>query len=220
MKGTVVLDFDSTLIICESLEEIIKKKNRNEKVFKAIQEITKQGMEGKKSFLSSLQERLSLVSLAREDVLSFGQEVIQLITPGMEKLIQELTEKSIEVWIVSGALREVLLPVGKKLGVPKERLLGVDVLWSFEGKYRGIDDTVPLHRSKWEGVLNLALDWPSPRISIGDGATDYALYEHGCVDYFIAFTQNVRREVMIQKEVPEAKNLLELRHLLKQKGVL
>lgn len=214
--ATVIFDFDSTLISCESLEEVLKSKNLDSKILQQIKDITAQGMSGKISFLDSLEKRLSVAPVTREDFIDFGHHARQFLTPGMEDLVRELIRESVHVWIVSGALRDALVPVGKILGIPEDRLLGIDLKWGPDGKYAGIDASRPLNRSKWEGAQGVAQMWPGPKIAVGDGITDYALYEHGLVDHFIAFTQNVRRQAILDKGMPEAKSVDELRKILKE----
>lgn len=214
--ATVIFDFDSTLITCESLEEVLKTKGLPQKQLQQIKEITSLGMSGKISFLSSLEKRLSMALTSKQDFEEFGKQAVQFLTLGMKDLIKELQSQKIDVWIVSGAIREVLLPIGKKLEIPQQRMLGVDLLWSKEGNYAGIDPTRPINHSKWEGASQIASKWTSPKIAIGDGMTDFALYEHKLVDQFIAFTQNAYRQELIDKGVPECKTTAELRQLIKR----
>lgn len=215
IMATVIFDFDSTLITCESLEEILKEKGLDAEILKRIKEITAQGMSGKISFISSLEKRLGIASVSKKDFITFGLHAGQFLTPGMEDLVKELIDQKVQVWIVSGAVRDAMVPVAKRLGIPDERLLGIDLKWSNEGKYTGVDASKPLNRSKWEGAKEASMQWMGPKIAVGDGMTDYALYEHGLVDSFVAFTQNVRRQAIVEKEVLEAKNVLELDKILK-----
>lgn len=214
--ATVVFDFDSTLITCESLEEILKSKNLNAEQVLRLTEITGQGMSGEISFLSSLEQRLDLASVSKKDFKAFGESAWKFLTPGMHELVQDLMNRSVQVWVISGALREVLLPIGKKIGIPEKQLLGIDLIWNDEGRYTGIDASKPINRSKWEGVREDAQGWSKPRIAIGDSITDYSLYEHGAVDHFIAFTQYVRRKAVLDKGVPEAKTVEELREIINE----
>lgn len=209
--ATVIFDFDSTLITCESLDEILSLKIINPKELQNIKLTTMQGMSGEISFLDSLEKRLYAASLSRLDFESFGNRAIDFLTPGMTGLIQDLLKQSVEIWIVSGAIREAIGPLGKKLGISQDRILSVELQWSSEGRFLQLDTTMAFNRSKWEGAQKASLNWSSPKVAIGDGITDYALFEHGLVDHFLAFTQNVRREAILEKNVPEVKNVDELR---------
>ena len=48
--ATVIFDFDSTLITCETLEEVLKEKIADPERMQQIKEITEQGMSGKVEF--------------------------------------------------------------------------------------------------------------------------------------------------------------------------
>jgi HAD superfamily phosphoserine phosphatase-like hydrolase len=212
--ATVIFDYDSTLIKCESLEMILAKKNLADDVMQRIKDITNQGMSGTITFLTSLQKRMDVVPLNRQDFIDFGRESVNYLTPGMKELIQELKKYEVDVWIISGAVREVMFPVAKELEIPQEKILGIDLIWSSTGEYQGIDTDKPISHSKWEGAQSVVSEWSSPKIAVGDGITDYALFEHHLVDHFIAFTQNVRRQAILDKGIPEAHSVAELKKLL------
>ena len=67
---TIFFDFDSTMISCESLDEIIKTKISDESLtIEKISKITQLGMNGQISFIESLQRRLEYISLSKTDVV-------------------------------------------------------------------------------------------------------------------------------------------------------
>jgi D-3-phosphoglycerate dehydrogenase len=212
--GTLILDFDSTLITCESLEEIFKEKKLDSNALERIHNLTNQGMSGTLNFSFSLKSRLAIQPLYRSDFIAFGNNAENFLTPGFEILIKELKEIGVDIWIVSGAIRETLLPLGKQLGIDEKKILGVQLDWSAEGEFAGLNETIAMNRSKWEGVREIANLWTSPIVAVGDGMTDYALYEHKVVEKFIAFTKNVRRPALLSKTVTEAETVDQLKKLL------
>ncbi len=203
--ATVVFDFDSTLINRESLEEILRAKKVDPKLFEAI---TRDGMAGKISFSESLEKRLTLANLTKDDFLVFGQVAKGLLVPGMKELISQIEA---EVWIVSGMIKEVILPTAKILGIPDNQVLGIELDWTKKGARLQKDtpvDKVSIAKKKAEL-------WSIPKTGIGDGITDWELYNQGLVDDFIAFTGIVRRpEVLEKKGVKEAKTVDELKQCL------
>jgi phosphoserine phosphatase len=194
--ATFIFDFDSTLITSESLEEVLKTKSVDPAL---AEKITNQGMSGDLPFRESLSLRLKLAPLFKQDFVDFGYRAV--ITPGFEEFIRNLQG---EKWIVSGAVKEAMEPVAKKLGIPHDHVLGVELEWSEQGAFITPSSKV----DKWELVKDISPE--RPRIGIGDGITDWMLYDKGFVDYFIAFTNNVRREALIKKGIPEARNMEEL----------
>jgi phosphoserine phosphatase len=208
IMATCIFDFDSTLITCESTEKILEKNyGEDTLLMEKISAITCEGMEGKKDFFTSLNERLALAKPHYESVCAFAEEAVSLLTPGVEELIASLRRKGCEVWIVSGAIRDVLLPTAQYLGIPLDRVCGVRVLWDEDGIYKSIDGEDPWSFSKAQGADSIYKRWSLPSIAVGDGMTDYALYEKGYVENFIAYTGNARRESVVARAPCEAKDI-------------
>ena len=207
---TVLFDLDSTLITCESLDELLARalSGQPERVAE-VHAITRAGMEGRIDFRESVDRRLALARPARAEAEAFGQEALERLTPGMEELIAGLAA---EVWIVSGGLREVVLPVAARLGVPPERVRATRPDWSAEGELRGLLEC----DTKVEQLRAPAASWPRPAVIVGDGMSDHAPLAAGLVDHFIAFTAHVRRAPVVATGAPEARSVPELEYLLAQ----
>lgn len=212
---TVIFDFDSTLISCESLEVILEEKIQDQpEQINKIHEITELGMSGKCAFGESLAKRLAIAQPTLQDVNNFALKASQFLTPGLKGLIEDLQKASVAVWIVSGALRETLIPLGLELGIPLEQICGVQLKWHPNGTFDRLDKEDPFSRSKAEGVRHLSKKWTTPSVGVGDGMTDYALFAQNHVKHFIAYTEHVRRPILLDQGVSEAQNVNELRQLL------
>jgi phosphoserine phosphatase len=202
-KGTLVLDFDSTIISCESLEVLIEHQLKNhsekEQILKKIADLTQLGMEGGISFTDSIKQRLELVSLVKTGIEKFAEDCSQWLTVGMADLIAKYQAKGVEVWIVSGGFNDILFAVGKVLKIPSTQIYGVSLKWDAAGKKCQLDASNPFCRSKVEGVTDLQANgkWVSrehPVVIVGDGYTDFQLYQAGLADAFIAFALHAPRE--------------------------
>jgi phosphoserine phosphatase len=205
---TVAFDFDSTLIACESLDELLARALAGRDADAArVRAITNDGMEGRLSFRESIERRLAIARPARDAVEAFGVEATGLLTPGIAELVAGLAA---DVWIVSGAFREVLLPVAAHLGVPAARVLGTIARWSPSGALDGLVDC----REKADLLDGCTDAWPRPRTMVGDGMSDHAVFARGLVDRFIAFTANVRRPAVVATGAPEARDAAALGYLL------
>jgi phosphoserine phosphatase len=154
-----------------------------------------------------VERRLALAKPTRGQVEAFGREAVGRLTQGMADLVRGLRA---DVWIVSGALVETMLPVAAELGIPAANVVGTLVRWSPEGELLALERC----GSKVDAVRDVCGAWARPRISVGDGMTDYALLEGGCVDRFIAFTAHVRRASVLATGVPAADRVERLRYLL------
>ncbi len=214
---TIFFDFDSTLISCESLEEIIKAKIGNEsKIIGKISKITQMGMVGHISFNESLQRRLELIDLLKSEVVRFGSQAEKYITAGMKELIQDLHEKNVDVHIVSGGLKEAIFPVAEVLNISPDNIHAVQLIWDSEDNFIDIDGDNKFSQSKVEGIKSVSKSWAKPKIAIGDGITDLALLEQGFVDHFILFTQHVRRSELMNRSGNVVDKVEELVKLLEQ----
>ena len=111
------------------------------------------------------------------------------------RAVRRLRDAGRRVVLVSGGLREAILPVARKLGIADEDVHAVAVRFSGDGEYLGFDDGSPLATAvgKRAVVESLAL---APRVlAVGDGATDLAI--RPVVDAFAAFTGFVRRTAIV-----------------------
>jgi phosphoserine phosphatase len=208
--ATVCFDFDSTLIDRESLDVILARRlGSDEEAAARVRAITDLGMAGRFSFRESMELRLAIAKPSREEATRFGEEAVGHLTPGMSELIAGL---GAEAWIVSGGIEEALLPVATHLGIPRDRVLGTQVEWSADGEFGSLRRCGP----KSEAVGRVYRSWSRPRIGVGDGMSDHALLEAGCVDHFIAFTEHARRDAVVATGVPEASNVSELKYLLER----
>ena len=73
-KGTVIFDFDSTIIKLESLEVILKNKLEDcpEKMVQ-IKNLTDKGMSGEINFHESISQRLAIAAPDYVDLINFDQ---------------------------------------------------------------------------------------------------------------------------------------------------
>jgi len=195
--ATVIFDFDSTLIAVESLEEILASILEDRpQTMAAIEAVTAQGMAGECSFAESLSQRLNLASPNLSQVRAFGERAMRWLTPGLAALIHNLRGKGVDVAIVSGGLREAILPLARHLGLADEAVHAVRLLWDEHGGFAGIDPKDPFSRSKVEGLTEAQPNWQRPVIAVGDGMTDFELYRQGIADHFVAFTRHVKRDAV------------------------
>ncbi len=215
--ATVVFDFDSTLIDCESLEEILAVRLRERpELEQELRAITALGMEGALSFRESLARRLALAAPTLAEVKAFGLHAIARLTPGMAGLIADLRGRGVAVAIISGGLREAIVPCAHFLGLDDAAVGAVRLRFADDGSFLGIDPDDPFSLSKSLGASALSASWSRPRIAVGDGMTDLNLQRDGLVDHFIAFTQWARRAPVLASGAPEAADVATLTELIQE----
>ena len=206
--GTIIFDFDSTLISEESLERILEKHSPDKK--KIIQAVTEEGLRGRIPFSESLARRLAIAAPTRAEVLEFGERAKQWMTSGINLVISEL--RDYEIHIVSGGIYESILPLAKELGIKELNVHAVTLNWNADGSFQSVNEENPFCRSKVEGCRGLK--WNSPVISIGDSFSDYQLYEKGLVDAFILYTEHFRCDELLGKGLQEARSSSELLEMI------
>lgn len=211
-KPTLIFDFDSTLIRDESLELILveKLKDSPEKIDE-IARITSLGMEGGLSFLESLEKRLEIASPSKNELEIFGKNAIKYISDGMEEVLN-WAKNHFDIWILSGGLYESIKPFADHFDI--KHVHAVKLKWNQDGSFNSIDKDDPFSESKLNGAKKLSTQWESPSIIVGDGFTDYQLFEKKFTNHFIAFTKNIRRSFLNTSDSVEANNSEELRRIL------
>jgi len=140
-------------------------------------------------------ERLALVRPSRQDVIELTQAYRDALAPGAAEVVHALRAAGVRVVLVSGGLRQAILPLALELGFAESDLHAVDVRWDDAGGYAGFDETSPLttQHGKLDVVRSAAL--PEPELAVGDGATDLAM--RGAVSAFAAFVGFARRDAVV-----------------------
>lgn len=194
VHGTLLFDFDSTLINCESLDLFFKTTQHSPVLSAEVEEITRLGMEGKIDFATSLAKRLALLNSTAEELDEFAKQLINSITPGMPELIT-WAQQYFDVWIVSGGLTPLITPVADRLNIDKHHIKAVEILW--HGQKIQPNPNNGFATNKIVGAQRCLATWKKNITIIGDGYTDFQLFESGIAQHFIAYCQHIRRHNVI-----------------------
>ena len=194
----LIIDFDSTFITKESLDELAhfslanhpEKKNRLEK----IESLTQAGMIGEITFDDSLSQRMDLVDADRRDVEFVTSQLMDAITPSFAKQIEFLQKHKKNVWIISGGFREMIIPIVSSFGISPARVFANDFTYDEGEKIVGVDSENPMAQAGGKVIQVNTMGLEGEIHVIGDGFTDYELKAKGPANRFFAFTENVRRD--------------------------
>jgi phosphoserine phosphatase len=191
--ASVVLDVDSTLCGVEGIDWLAAL--RGSDVGAKVAELTDQAMRGRIALGAVYGERLALVQPARHEVEMLATLYISALAPGAARAVRRLRGAGRRVVLVSGGLRDAILPVARKLGIPDDDVHAVGARFTADGEYAGHDGESPLTTAtgKRDVVEGLAL--PPRVLAVGDGATDLAI--RPVVDAFAAYTGFVRRDAVV-----------------------
>jgi phosphoserine phosphatase len=141
-------------------------------------------------------ERLALVQPSRAEVEMLAGLYTSALAPGAARVVRRLRESGRRVVLVSGGVREAILPVAQRLGIPDADVHAVSLRFTMDGDYEGYDTSSPLTTALGKRGVVEALALPPRVLAVGDGATDLAI--RPVVEAFAAFTGFVRRDAVVQ----------------------
>lgn len=199
----IIIDFDSTFVELEALDELSKivlSNNPNrENIVKQIEEITQLGMEGKITFPESLAKRLQLFQPHKNHIEQLVALLSNHITPSFMGNKDFIKENSESFYIISGGFKEFILPIVNPFGIKDDHVLANSFVFDDLGNISGFDTNNVLCQElgKVKQIQQLTLD--GTVTVIGDGFTDYQIKEKGYADTFIYFAENVTRPSLIEK---------------------
>jgi D-3-phosphoglycerate dehydrogenase / 2-oxoglutarate reductase len=202
-KNIYIIDFDSTFIQSEGLEELaaiaLKGHPKREDVLKEIAAITKLGMEGKISFDSALSRRLKLLVADTNDIDKVVKTLKRQISVSVKRNKQFFTENNHTIYIISGGFKEFIVPIVSQYGISDDHVFANSFTYDKEGKITGYDKKNPLAQRNGKALVVQKLTLKGNIFVIGDGFTDYQIKEYIPSAQFYAFTENITRELVTKK---------------------
>uniref|UniRef100_A0A915BFH5 Phosphoserine phosphatase n=1 Tax=Parascaris univalens TaxID=6257 RepID=A0A915BFH5_PARUN len=191
----VCFDVDSTVCQDEAIDQLANFIGVGGEIAKC----TQRAMNGLVTFREALTQRLAIMRPTYDQLETFAMTHPPLLTPGIRELVAELRRRQIDVYLVSGGFRRLILPAARLLNIPKENVFANEILFDEHGNYADFDRSELTSDSgskvvgkpgvcgllkRREGYENLVM--------IGDGATD--MEASPPADTFIGFAGNQCRE--------------------------
>ena len=193
-----ILDFDSTLVRVESLELMADLLPDGARVRERIQALTDEAMDGRVDFRSALKERLKLLRPHRDLLRSLSARLREEITPSFQRNRDFLASHADHIYVVTSGFREVVLPVIRSLGLKPENLYANTLHFDAQGYVDGCDWNNPLSADGGKPTVVTELKLSGEVVAVGDGWSDYEIYQSGAARRFYAFTENVRRSEVLK----------------------
>lgn len=214
LNSFLVIDFDSTFVKLETLEEIsaesLKNNPQKDKIQRKIEEITKKGMRGEISFYKSLQDRLALFSANKTEI----EKVILKLKKNISKSFLENKEffkkNGKNIFIVSGGFKECIFPISDDFGIPRENILANEFIFDDKNQIIGINKNNFLSKTQGKVKQIEDLKLAGKVFVVGDGWTDFEIKREGQADYFLAYTENVFRQNVVELADKEVKGFGEV----------
>jgi len=203
MNKYIIIDFDSTFTQVEGLDELariaLQGKPNQESVVSQIEQITKEGMEGKLSFEQALEKRIQLLSANNQDISRLVQFLESKVSASFSRNKTFLETYSQNILIISSGFREFIEPIVTQYGIKPENIYANQFLFDSVGNIVGYDAQNPLSKNKGKVQQLKNLNLEGEVYVIGDGYTDYEIREAGLANHFYAFTENVERPQVTEK---------------------
>ena len=173
VKGLLVMDVDSTLIMEEGIDLLGEEAG----VGAQVAAITERAMRGELDFEAALRERVALLKGLPEDIFTQIAEKIHF-TPGAEELVDELHKRGYKVGLVSGGFHETVDRLAEQLGIDYVKANRLEIQQGFlTGQVLGeivTKDTKLAMLKAWAAENMLELN---QTIAMGDGANDLPMIQ-------------------------------------------
>ncbi|MGZ5071334.1 MAG: HAD-IB family phosphatase [Methylobacter sp.] len=174
----ICFDCDSTLSKIEGIDELAGRVGLGE----AMAKLTDAAMNGEVPLEAVYEQRLSLIRPDRDSIDWLAGLYIQQIVDGVKQVFDTLSAADKELHIVSGGIRQAILPLADYLGLPESRVHAVDIYFNEDGSYRDFDRNSPLARSGGKAEICKRLTKPQTTLAmVGDGKTDMEAKQAGAV---------------------------------------
>ncbi len=203
MKPSLIVDFDSTFIRDETLDEIAKlllsSKKISKKTQKKIEDITNQAMAGKIDFRHALKARVKLLNIHRNDVKQITSILKNRISLSFIKNKETIKDMGQNIYIVSGGFKEIINPIVKGYNIPSNNIFANEFNYDENDYINGINENSLLSYSDGKIRAVNTLNLPNGAYIIGDGSTDLEVETVKEITAFICFTENVHRKKVSSK---------------------
>mmetsp|Transcript_22007 Transcript_22007/g.26964 ORF Transcript_22007/g.26964 Transcript_22007/m.26964 type:complete len:309 (+) Transcript_22007:95-1021(+) len=195
----VCFDVDSTVIQEEGIDVLAASLGKGEEV----SAWTKKAMEGNTKFEDALAARLDIIKPSRSSIEKCLNDNPLQLSPGIERLVETLSNNGVDVYLVSGGFRSMIEPIAKTLCVSKTNIIANTIFFDERtptGEYTGFcrDEPTSADMGKPKAVQQIKdKHGYTTVVMVGDGATDAQAKPPA--DAFIGFGGVVVREAVKEK---------------------
>lgn len=209
-----VIDFDSTFIKSETLDLLAKYSLKNvpdaEKIIEEVRIITTAGMEGRINFSESLRKRIELLKANRSHIAPLVEKLKEDVSVSFRRNKKFFKDFADRIFIISNGFKEIITPIVSDYNILIENIYANTFTYDENGNIIGFDEENILSRDSGKVDLLKTINLQGDIYVIGDGYSDYQIKEAGLANKFYAFTENIERNVVIEKADHVAPSLDEI----------
>ena len=173
----ICFDCDSTLSRIEGIDELARRVGVGEEMSK----LTDLAMNGVVPLEAVYERRLSIIRPDQASINWLADLYIAEIVEGVKEVFASLLAQDKAVHIISGGLRQAILPLADCLGLPESHVHAVDIYFNEDGSYLNYDLNSPLARTGGKAVVVGTLKGQGSLVMVGDGKTDLEAKQSGAV---------------------------------------
>jgi D-3-phosphoglycerate dehydrogenase len=198
-----VIDFDSTFIRSETLDLLAEYSLMNtpdaDQIIREIRNITNDGMEGKINFSESLHQRIGMLRANKSHIGLLVQKIKEDVSVSFRRNKKFFKDFSNRIFIISNGFKEIIAPIVSEYNIQMENVYANTFTYDEKGDITGFDENNILSKDNGKVELLKSLNIQGDIYVIGDGYSDYQIKEAGLANKFYAFTENIERDVVVEK---------------------
>lgn len=215
----LILDFDSTIIRGESLDELaviaLRDHRDADKIMQCIRDTTTLGMEGTITISESLKKRIELLHAKRTHFEELIPYLLTTISPSFYRNRNFLKTYNDNIYVISNGFKEIILPVVRELHIREDHVFGNTFVFDEQGTITGYDETNVLAHPNGKGKILKSLGLNGEVCIIGDSFTDLEMKKSGLANSFFAFTENVTQDGVVAEADHVIRSFDEVLHIYK-----
>ena len=187
----ICFDCDSTLSKIEGIDELARRYG----LFAQVAALTDAAMNGELTLDEVYSKRLDMIRPDQAAIDWLAKLYIDEMVTGVAETVSTLLAQQKQVHIISGGLRQAILPLAALLGIPEQQVHAVDVLLDANGDYVDFARQSPLAVNGGKARVCRQLGDGNARLAmVGDGKTDLEAKDAGA--FMIGFGGVVSRPLV------------------------
>ncbi len=199
-KQYFIIDFDSTIIQTEGLEElaeiVLKDNLKKQEILEKVKRLTDQGMKGEIGFGDSLEKRLAFLKINKSHLDILSKKLKKKISPSILRNKKFFKSFKNQIYLISGGFKEFVIPIASQLNLLEDHILANTFKYNQKGEVIGFDQKNPLSQDNGKVKAVKELNLGGEILVIGDGFTDMQIKKLGAAKRFVAYIENVNRKAV------------------------